>query len=221
MHTTAGGLCVVQLPIMLALVGYYPDPVFSLYTTTLVNVTTKQMEIEVEDFPASFLYLGSSCLAALFAMASRSTVLDPDVRYSTEALHESCLWDMTFWVSLLVQHACLLGYMCNPMDWYFLALSVSGVTLLLMLISRLPLVEGGRSRENVLMLMAGILYLTIYSTVRRHGHAGFFAGMLILDGLVLIGHSYDADPNLETVGNCRLCYTAAMAVMLLLSYTSI
>ena len=131
------------------------------------------------------------------------------------------MWDMAFWVSLLVQHACLLGYMCNPMCWHLLALSVSGVTLLLMLISRLPLIENGRSRENVLMLMCGMLYFTIYTAVRRHGHAGFFAGMLILDSLVLIGHTFDTESNMETVGNCRLCYSAGMAAMLLLSYTSI
>ena len=221
MYTTAAGLCVVQLPILLALISYYKDISFSMYTTTLVNITTKQMEIEVEDYSASVLYLTSSCLTALFAMASRSTVLDPDVRYTPEALSDAFLWENLFWLSLLVQHACLLAYMCSPLDFYFLALSVSGVTLLLMLICRLPLETGGRSRENVLMLMCGMLFLTIYTTVRRHGHVGFFVGMLILDGLVLIGHTHDLETNLETVGNCRLCYSAAMAAMLLISFTSV
>ena len=221
MHTAAGGLCIVQLPILLALVSYYKDASFSMYTTTLVNATSREMEIEVETFSASVLYLSSSTLTALFAMSSRSTVLDPDTRYSPEALQEASMWDMTFWVSLLVQHTCILTYMSSPLDWYFLALSCAGVTLLLMLISRLPLVDGGRSRENILMLLCGMLYFTIYTTVRRHGHAGFFVGMLILDGLVLIGHTFDTEPNMQTVGNCRLCYSAGMATMLLLSYTSI
>ena len=66
-----------------------------------------------------------------------------------------------------------------------------------------------------------MLYLTIYTAVRRHGHVGFFVGMLILDGLVLVGHTFDVETNLETVGNCRLCYSSGMAAILLLSYTSI
>jgi hypothetical protein len=109
--------------------------------------------------------------------------------------------------------------MCSPIDWYFLTLTVTGITLMLMLISRLPLVPSGRSRENILMLIGGLLFLMLYSAVRRHGHAGYFVGLLTMDALVLIGHTFDANPNMQVVGNCRLCYAAGMSAMLLVSYT--
>ncbi len=68
------------------------------------------------------------------------------------------------------------------------------------------------------MLLCGALFFMLYTTVRKHGHAGFFMGLLIMDGLVLIGHTFDASPDMRTVGNCRLCYTSGMSVLLMLSY---
>jgi hypothetical protein len=207
-----------QLPIMMALISYYRDPLFSMYTTTLLNVTTKEMDIDLEDFSASILYIATSASVAMFALASKRVSLDPDTQYTMEALDELKLWDTGFWLAMMMQHVCIVTFMCSPLDWYFLSLVVSGITLLLLIISRLPLVDNGRSRENVLMLMFGSLFFMLYTTVRRHGHAGFFMGLLTMDSLVLIGHTFDTNPDMRTVGNCRLCYTSGMSVLLLTSY---
>ena len=43
-------------------------------------------------------------------------------------------------------------------------------------------------------------------------------GLLVMDGLILIGHTFDANPDMRVVGNCRLCYTSGMSVLLLMSY---
>lgn len=220
MFQMACGFSLVQLPITMALVAYHNDPQFSMYTTQLLNTTTKQMEIEVEDFSASILYMGASAVTTLFALASRNhqLFLHADTHYSMESLQELPMWDLTFWAAQLLQHACLVAYMCSPLDWYFLALEVSGASLLLLLISRLPLVNGGRSRENILMLLFGMLYFLLYTAVRRHGHVIYFVAMIFLDALMLIGHTFDSNPNMQTVGNCRLCYCAGMSVVLMVSY---
>jgi hypothetical protein len=208
----------IQLPIMLALISYYRDPLFAMYTTNLMNTTTKEMDIEVEDFSASILYITASASVALFAVASKRAPLDPDSPYTVEALDGLCMWDLAFWTAMLLQHMCIVTFMCSPLDWYFLSQTVTGITLLLLLISRLPLIENGRSRENVLMLLCGVIFFMLYTTVRRHGHAGFFMGLLSLDALILIGHTFDSSPDMRTVGNCRLCYTSGMSVLLLVSY---
>jgi hypothetical protein len=216
----ASGGALVQLPVMLTVVSYYRDPLFAMYTANLRNISnTKDMEIEVEDFSASVLYTLTSAMAALFALASRKVVLDAGMFYTAEALEEIQMWDLNFWAVVLLQHTCMVTFMCSPIDWYFLTLTVTGITLMLMLISRLPLVPSGRSRENILMLIGGLLFLMLYSAVRRHGHAGYFVGLLTMDALVLIGHTFDANPNMQVVGNCRLCYAAGMSAMLLVSYT--
>ena len=207
-----------QLPIMLALITYYPDPLFAMYTTNLLNVTTKEMDIEVEDFSASILYTIASSSAALFALASKRATLNTDSPYTLEALEELRMWDMGFWLATILQHTCIVTFMCSPLDWYFLSLVVTGITLLLLLISRLPLVDNGRSRENILMLLCGAIFFMLYTTVRRHGHGGYFMGLLILDALILIGHTFDTSPDMQTVGNCRLCYTSGMSVLLLVSF---
>ena len=214
----AAGLALAQLPVMLSLVAYYPDPLFAMYTTNLRNITSKDMDIEVEDFSASVLYIVTAASAAVFALSTRKATLDSDTSYCIESIDELQMWDLCFWGTMVLQHACLVTFMCSPLDWYFLALSVTGITLMLMLISRLPLVQNGRSRENILMLLCGMLFLMLYSTVRRHGHAGFFAGLVIMDALVLIGHTFDAAPDMRTVGNCRMCYAGGMGALILISY---
>ena len=219
--TIAGGFTLAQLPVMLALIAYFHDPMFAMYTTNLRNATSREMDVDVEDFSASVLYTTTSAAAALFAASSRKAALDSDTRYTIEALEELQMWDMCFWAAMLLEHACLVTFMCSPLDWYFLALSVTGITLMLMLISRLPLVPSGRSRENILTLLCGLLFLMLYSTVRRHGHGGFFVGLLIMDALVLIGHTFDASPDMRTVGNCRLCYPAGMSALIIVSYVQV
>jgi hypothetical protein len=209
-----------QLPIMLALISYYRDPLFAMYTANLLNITTKEMDIEVEDFSASILYTIASASAALFAVASKRAALDPDSPYTMEALEELRMWDTGFWLAMIMQHTCIVTFMCSPLDRYFLSLVVTGITLLLLLISRLPLIENGRSRENILMLLCGALFFMLYTTVKRHGHAGFFMGLLVLDTLVLVGHTFDTNPDMRTIGNCRLCYTSGMSVLLLVSYVA-
>ena len=215
----ACGLSMVQLPMTMALGSSFSDPQFAVYTTQLLNITTKEMEVEVEDCRASVLYLAASASTALFAAASRNRAnLDADTHYSMETLQEMPMWDLSFWTAQLLQHACLVAFMCSPLDWYFLALVVAGMSLLLLLISRLPLVNGGRSRENILMLLFGMLYFMLYTAVRRHGHVVFYMSMLFLDALLLLGHTFDQDPNMQVVGNCRLCYCAGMSVALMVSY---
>ena len=218
LHTVAGGFTLTQLPLMLALIAYYPDPMFAMYTTNLRNVTSHDMDVDIEDFSASVLYLVASASAAIFALTTRKADLESDTCYTIEAMDELQMWDLSFWLTMALQHTCLVTFMCSPLDWYFLTLSVTGISLMLMLISRLPLIPGGRSRENILMLICGLLFVMLYSTVRRHGHSGFFVGVVIMDALVLIGHTFDNAPDMRVVGNCRLCYTSGMSAMILVSY---
>ena len=218
MTTAACGLTIVQLPIMLTLVSYYRDPLFSMYTTNLRNITTREMDIEVEDFSASALYVLASAVTAAFGLASRKAELASDAYYTVETLEELPMWDLAFWAAVAMQHVCVVTFMCSPLDWYFLALVVTGATLMLMLLSRQPLAPGGRSRENVLMLLLALLALMLYSTVRRHNHGAFFAGLMVMDSLVLVGHTFDAQPTMQVIGNCRLCYASGMSTMILGSY---
>lgn len=211
-------VAIVQLPVMLAFVAYCRDPLFSMYTTNLRNATTKEMDIQVEDFSASVLYLSTSACAALFAVISRSVDLASNALYTLESLEDLGLWDLSFWTSVMLQHACIVTYMCSPLDWYFLTLIVLGITLMLMLLARLPLTPNNRSRESTLMAVCVLLFLMLYSTVRLHGHGGFFVGLLVMDCLILIGHTFDSQPDMLTVGNARLSYLSGMSGMILLSY---
>ena len=219
MASLASGASLAQLPVMLALVSYYSDPLFTMYTTNLRNVTnTRDIDIELEDFSASVLYTTTSAIVALFALTSRKNSFTSSHYYTAEALEEAQMWDMIFWFAVILQHTCIVTFMCSPIDWYFLALTVTGITLMLMLLSRLPLVQSGRSRENVLLLLYGLLFVLLYSAVRLHGHVGFMVGLFVMDNLILIGHTYDQSPDMLTVSNGRLCYTSGMSAMILFSY---
>ena len=100
LQTVAGAFTLVQLPLMLTLAAYYRDPLFSMYTTNMRNVTSREMDIEVEDFSASVLYVSTSAAAALFGLASRQAELDPAVHYTACTMEELPVWDMSFWIAV-------------------------------------------------------------------------------------------------------------------------
>jgi hypothetical protein len=208
-----------QLPVLLILMSYFPAPEFAVYTTNLRNITTREMDIDLDDYSTSALYLATSGITAAFALASSNAELDRESRYSMEALQDLSSWDMGFWFSMLFHHGTLISFMCTPCDWYFLVLTVAGSTLLMMLMARMPMVDASRSRDYVVQFVALGLIFMLYTAVQKHNHMGFFGGMLAMNVMVLIGHTFDPDPNMMTVGNCRLFYTAGMSVMLLVSFT--
>lgn len=207
-----------QLPILAILMSYFPPPEFHVFTANLLNTTTKEMHIDVESYSSAPLYLATSGVTALFAIASRRMELDENTRYTAEMMQEVSAWDMGFWVSMLFHHGLIIMFMCSPCDWYFLVLTTGGSTLLMMLLARLPLVDASRSRDYVLQFVAFGMIFMLYSAVRQHDHAGFFGGVLLMNGLVLIGHTFDQDPNMKVVGNSRLCYTSGMSVIMLGSF---
>ena len=207
-------LSVSQLAILLILMSYFPGPELRVFTATILNNAT--MSAEVESYGAGPLYLATSVITAAFAVASRR--LDGVGQYCAETLQEVASWDMSFWASMLLHHTLLIAFMCSPCDWYFLILTAGGSTLLVMLLARQPLVDPSRSRDYVLQFVVFCMVFMLYTAVRQHDHVGFFAGMLLMNGLVLVGHVFEADATMATVINSRLCYCAGMSAMLLASY---
>ena len=209
-------LSVSQLAILLILMSYFPGPELRVFTATILNNAT--MSAEVESYGAGPLYLATSVITAAFAVASRRLDDVGSAQYCAETLQEVASWDMSFWASMLLHHTLLIAFMCSPCDWYFLILTAGGSTLLVMLLARQPLVDPSRSRDYVLQFVVFFMVFMLYTAVRQHDHVGFFAGMLLMNGLVLVGHVFEADVTMVTVINSRLCYCAGMSAMLLASY---
>ena len=221
LHGIASSFGMAQIFILLIIMSNFRDPDFSIYTTTLLNATdaSHAMDIEVEMFSSMPFYLVSSAATAIFALVTRRMEPDEKTPYSLESLEDIAPWEFGFWATVALHHTTMILFMCAPVDWYFLSLTVCGITLVLLLLARLPLVEGSQqSRGNILMLICGALYFTLYTAVRRHGHSGFLAGMVIMDALVLIAHTFDPNPNMQVVSNGRLTYEAGMSAMMLISF---
>ena len=221
MHGITSSFGLAQLAILLILMSNFQNPDFSIYTTTLLNATdaSHAMEIEVDVFSSLPVYLTTSASTFVFALVTRRINPSADSAYTMEIIQELSPWEYGFWATVVLHHTTMILFMCAPVDWYFLFLTVTGITLTLLLLARLHLVEGGsQSRGNFLMLVCGTLYFTLYTAVKRHGHAGFLAGLIIMDALVLIGHTFDSNPTMQVVGNCRLVYQAGMSAMMLISF---
>ena len=221
MHNVASAVGMAQVFILLILMSNFNGPMFSIYTTTLMNATdtTHTMDIEVEMFSGAPVYLFNAVISCIFAATTRRMKPDVDTPYTIEAISEVSPWEFGFWCTVVSQHATMVLYMCAPVDWYFLILTVCGITLVLLLIARLPFIEGAaQSRSNFLMLVCGALYFTLYTGTRHHGHVGYLFAMLIFDFLILIGHTFDSNPNMVTVSNSRLVYQAGMCGVLIISF---
>ena len=221
MHNIASAFGMAQVFILLIFMSNYDGPTLSIYTAYLMNATDTlhTMDIEVDMFAAAPLYLLTSFTTCVFALTTRRLTPSADLAYTMESIRELSPWDFGFWCTVILHHASMVLFMCAPVDWYFLSLTVSGITLVLLLLSRLPFVEGvSQSKSNFLMLICGALYFTLYTAVHRHGHMGFLAAMIVMDSLILVGHTFDANPNMQTISNSRLVYNAGSSVLLVISF---
>jgi hypothetical protein len=221
MHSITSAFGMAQIFVLLILMSGFNGPTLSIYTAALMNATDTlhTMDIEVDMFSAAPLYLLTSFATCVFALTTKRMAPNADTPYCMESITEASPWEFGFWCTVICHHATMILFMCAPVDWYFLSLTVCGITLVLLLLARLPFLEGAtQSRSNFLMLVCGALYFTLYTAVRRHGHMGFLAAMVVMDSLILIGHTFDANPNMQTISNSRLVYNAGSSVLLLISF---
>ena len=176
-----------------------------------------------------FLFMLPSLLCVLFAFTTirmiEQGVLAEGVPYGEHALRDSLGWELVFWCFVVIQHFLVQVVMSSPVE-LMLAWAVAGYIAMLLCLSILCMMQLGASDEPheaslgrrveapVFILLCVFYFIAVsHSKVVLSRQFTYVAWMLqiLLDCLLLFGHTWDSRCFCDTVANCRWTYVLMCA----------
>jgi hypothetical protein len=221
---TVLALCLSQAAVMVGVITFYPPVHVEVYVPhpVIANGTLHSdpdgppsARITITSLALAIQFLILSCVAALFSTTTTGLIqrgtLQRDVQYSHEALYETGLWDLMFWVFCSGTHTLLLLIVMSPADMYAISLSALLVVYFLCRICQPRLSQLNMTQENLNLLgyWAGLL---IAGYNLPDAHTGRLAALLImclLDYMLGVGHTWDVTPMMDVITNCRLFWVCS------------
>jgi hypothetical protein len=219
-RATGLGFLMSQAPMLLFLMLYYKEPQATLYTVRMTNITSEEIAVQSDSYGVSVGYFVASALGVVFsfmtAQLQENQVIDHMVEFSDELMSTFHSWNAVMWLLVLAVHGLLVAQICSPVDTYFLVLCVVGITYAVQCMCA----PGRRKSDSlaliVFMLVAGAVYSEMHV---KHGlRLLAWTALAMADILLVVGHAYDSQSNMETVANCRVVYCSFAMVLLLLLY---
>ena len=207
-QTIGIGWCVVQLPLTLLFLLNHNEPDLIIYSVHNKTVT----ETHVGSSP---MYLAVSFAVMIFGMITmqmkKAQILDNMNEFNSSMMESFAVWNSIFWVTFFSFHVLLISQRASPVDPYFVGFVVAGqfMTIHYMCKPR----ELYRGYENISFLMYVIFAAIVYYEIHEHHEIVFLALAVCLDLLLITGHTYDEQTNIEVVGNCRLFYVCSVCVV--------
>lgn len=220
-RATGLGFCISQLPIFVFVMLYYPEPHATVYTTKITNATTLDIKVSADEYGFSVFFLIVSALGVVFSLMTTqlqdAQFIDNMTEFTDEVAAQVYTWSATLWAIVLLGRLNMISMLCSPADMYFVLLVVLTQTYAVQLMCA-PRVSGRRADTVSIimyMIVVGIVYVEMQS---KHGlKVIFWTSQIMADVLLMVGHTYDAQSNTETVANCRVfycCFVTALGILL-------
>ena len=214
------GVCMGQAPLLLFLIASYPEPKSIIFTVHLMgNLTNPDIILNADEYGLSVAYMMVSVCVVLFAFMTlqmqMAQVIDNMVEFNADVMRPLYIWDAIMWMSVLTSHILLTLQICSPVDIYLVGLTALGQTICLWVVCR----PGGS--QGVCLVAYLICIMLVLSEMQTHHglRLAVWCMLVIADMLLMMGHTFDSQINIETVANCRVCYNTLLVVQLLLLYT--
>ena len=191
------------------------------------NNLAPPVSLSIQEYGLSPFFLIPSLLIVIFAALTHQLhemkLMDNALDYSEESESQAGVWTPFLWTTATFAHAAIYLRLTSPIDLFQLAVAIA---LSIMCLSRLCLPRGevgvGQRNSPLFYFMGYVAGLAlVWDGMRvRHGtHAVAFSLLACADLLLVMGHTYDYQPTMLLVGNCRLVYTAWLGFLLLMAYS--
>ena len=210
------GFCLSQAPLMLTLVLYFKEPQVEIFTAVVTNHT--DVWVDSSDYGMSVGFIVASVLVLMFGLVTAQLkergIVDNMQPYDEDTMGQLALWTGVMWLVFAVSHAVLTVRVLKAADLYLLGLAVGGQLDCMSRICR---------PGAVIHSLWVVLYLGFCGIVwgaAEHGlNSTLWIFMVAFDLLLVVGHVHDANPNIQTIANCRVVFCAGMSALMLLSYS--
>ena len=221
-RATGYGFCYSQLPLLVFVMMYYPEPHATIYTTHVVNATSLEVQVSSDEYGMAVVFLSVSALCVVFSLMTtqiqETGAIDNMTEFSDELGTHLYSWSACLWAIVLLGRLAMVALLCHPADLWFLALVVLAQTYAVQVLCS-PRTHGRRADTVSLiayMFVVGLVYVDMRA---RHGlRLIFWTSQIMADVLLMVGHTYDNQSNMETVANCRVFYCCFVACLLILLY---
>lgn len=213
---TAYGVGLAQVAVTLGVLLFFPGVEVHLF---LVHAGVNNTRVvwgagpdgaEVIRAHMGMPVLLASALAAVFSTVTYRTyesgVAGQD--FQQEVLDQIPMWDLLFWVYLMLVHAVAVLVVADPVDVFGLIASTCFMTYFLhrACAPKSQVLNLTQENLNIVGYCMGVL-MAAYQFTSLRPHAGTTLMLLVvLDYFLGIGHTYDRQATIDTVANCRLFY---------------
>lgn len=221
-RATGYGFCYSQLPLLIFTMLYYPEPHGTVYTTQVVNATSMELSVSSDEYGMAVVFLSASALCVVFSLMTtqiqEAGAIDNMTEFSEELAAQLYSWSACLWAIVLLGRLAMVALLCHPVELWFLVLVVLAQTYSVQAMCS-PHAHGRRGNTFPLIAYMFVVAL-VYSEMRaKHGlRLIFWTAQAMADVLLMVGHTYDNQSNMETVANCRVFYCCFVACLLILLY---
>ena len=217
----AFGVCGAQAVVLLVYMLYKTEPAVTTYTTRLAVINgTSDVQLFTQEYGVSPLVLVASVLvllqAAVTHQLNEQQLLDNVVEYCDDSVSQAGMWNGVTWLMFLAVHASAIVCIASPIDTFLLLFALAAI-----LYSTACLCHPGMRANGTFLTIfyLGAAMAVFNSMPVAHGpRVAAFVLMVSNDLLLVMGHVYDARPNMLTVGNARLVHAAVSSLLLLTAY---
>jgi hypothetical protein len=219
-RATGLGFLVSQAPILVFLMMYYTEPHATLYTTRMSNGTL--VDVQSDEYGTATVYMLVSAVGVSFsfmtAQLEQVGTVDNMVEYTDDLMSTLHVWNAVTWAVAFLTHGIVVAQVCTPVNTYFLALTVIGITYTVQCMCA----PGRRRSDSLSLIVFMILAGTVYSEMHaKHGlRLVAFTALAMADVVLVVGHAFDANSNMETIANTRVFYCSFSIVLLLVLYSA-
>ena len=135
-------------------------------------------------------------------------------QYTREALAEMGPWDLCFWFVVAGVHLVGVLAACSPVDGFACVVAAYAMVRALQCLCAPTSEEPSVMRVN--SSVAGYVFgmgVAVYCVPPEddNRYVIFFLQGL-LDYILVVGHTWDRSPTVQTVGNCRLCWALSASL---------
>ena len=216
------GLGMSQVVVTMFILIYYPmvhSEIFVYYPAVVNGTFAKESGvIHSVDLPLVMPIALTSVLVALFVTQTikytRDGRLGHTMSYCHESISDTGFWNLMFWLIVFSVHGMCVTLLCSPVDCFTAVLSVFFMVFFLACICVPPNEDQGSPLGNVGVLgyCAGLFVALFSVPTQVQGRFTAFMLLGILDYFVVVGHTWDRAPTMDTVANCRLFWACSAIV---------
>lgn len=215
-------LGILQFFAMTAVVLTYPamqTVVFIVKPEEKFNITAPVGKVQPANIdlglPLVLISLAVLVFVTVTVRMLSETVLD-SMSFTEDNISSAIHWDTLFWFMVTAVHAIFVSAVCSPVDLFACLVATYTIVKALNQICK-PLSDDPNMMKVNISIVGFVIGMgvALYCTPTRYPSRYItFCILAILDYILVVGHTWDRNPSVQTVANCRLCWSISAALFI-------